>query len=98
MEIKKSPKVDLQNRKGLFLELVNEYDFNKSDPLFPKIAINPFQLNIFERIVKPQPISVCTANQIFNGACAASPSTPITKQFDNDDTWKLLPIPVIGLP
>ncbi|MBR2011832.1 MAG: tyrosine-type recombinase/integrase [Alphaproteobacteria bacterium] len=58
--------------------LVNEYDFDKSDPLFPKIAINPFQLNIFERNVKAQPISVCTANQIFNGACVANGLAPLS--------------------
>lgn len=58
--------------------LVNEYGFDKSDPLFPKIATNPFQLNIFERIVKAQPISVCTANQIFNGACVANGLAPLS--------------------
>ena len=58
--------------------LVNEYGFDKSDPLFPKIATNPFQLNIFERIVKARPISVCTANQIFNGACVANGLAPLS--------------------
>lgn len=58
--------------------LVNEYGFDKSDTLLPKIATNPFQLNIFERIVKAQPISVCTANQIFNGACVANGLAPLS--------------------
>ena len=52
--------------------LLNEYGFDKSDPLFPIVATNPFQLNMFERTVKHKPISACTANNVFNTACAAN--------------------------